>query len=106
LQPRTHNFNKSRLGDRDLRARSADPGAETERSRVGSILEKIENSRHAAEQERSGLNRWIENVPLETELTNIWSGSRSTPSRLSGEISNGRRRLKEFATSITHLRFL
>src|SRR5258707_12015626 len=58
-RPRAHNSFKIRLGDRNFRARSIDRDANTDRSRVNSILEVIENALSAAEQERSCLNRRV-----------------------------------------------
>src|SRR5258708_9802427 len=57
LRARAHNYLRSRLGDRDFRARSADRDAETDRLRVGSIMTAIEAALSAAENEHSGLNR-------------------------------------------------
>src|SRR5258708_36694141 len=57
LRARAHNYLRSRLGDQDFRARSADRDAETDRLRVGSIMTAIEAALSAAENEHSGLNR-------------------------------------------------
>src|SRR5260370_706635 len=62
LRARAHNYFKTRLGSQDFKARSADRDAETDRLRVGSILEAIEGALHAAELEQSGLNRRVEDV--------------------------------------------
>jgi hypothetical protein len=58
-----------RLGDRNFRARSIDRDANTDRSRVNSILEVIENALSAAEQERSCLNRRVEDALTRTAVT-------------------------------------
>ena len=55
--------------ERDFKARSADRDAETDRARVGSILEAIENVLHAAEQEQSGLSRRVEDVLARAAVT-------------------------------------
>jgi hypothetical protein len=115
LRARARNHLRSRLGDQDFRARSADRDRETDRSRVGSILEAIENALGAAEQEQSGLNRRVEDVLARAAVT-IGNGTDEYLERealdnhhqdlFSSEISNGQRRLKELATTITHFKFL
>ena len=114
-RPRAHNYFKTRPGDRDFRARSIDRDANTDRSRVHSILEAIENALSAAEQERSGLNRRAEDALARAAVT-IGNGTDEYLERdaldshhqdlFSTEISSGQRRLKELATEITHFKFL
>ncbi len=114
-RPRAHNSFKIRLGDRNFRARSIDRDANTDRSRVNSILEVIENALSAAEQERSCLNRRVEDALTRAAVT-IGNGTDEYLERdaldshhqdlFSTEISNGQRRLKELATEITHFKFL
>ena len=114
-RPRAHNYFKPRLGNRDFSARSIDRDANTDRSRVNSILEAIENALSAAEQERSGLSRRVEDALARAAVT-IGSGTDEYLERdsldshhqdlFSTEISNGQRRLKELATEITHFKFL
>src|SRR5271169_5006401 len=115
LRARAHNYFKSRLGDLGFKARSADRDAETDRSRVGSIVAAIENALHAAEQERSGLNRRVEDVLARAAVT-LGNGTDEYLERealdshhqdlFSAEISNGQRRLTELASAITHFKFL
>ena len=115
LRARAPAFFKDRLGDQDFKARSADRDAETDRSRVGSILAAIENALHAAEQEQSGLNQRVEDVLARAAVT-LGNGTDEYLERdaldshhqdlFSAEISNGQRRLKELATGITHFKFL
>ena len=115
LRARAHNYFKGRLGDQDFKARSADRDAETDRSRVSSILEAIENALHAAEQEQSGLSRRVEDVLARAAVT-IGNDTDEYLERepldshhqdlFGAEISNGQRRLKELATTITHFKFL
>jgi hypothetical protein len=115
LRARAHNYIKTRLGDQDFRARSADRDAETDRARVGSILEGIENALQAAEREQSGLSRRVEDVLARAAVT-LGNGTDEYLERepldshhqdlFGSEISNGQRRLKELATSITHFKFL
>ena len=114
-RPRAHNYFKIRLGDRNFRARSIDRDANTDRSRVNSILEVIENALSAAEQERSDLNRRVEDALARAAVT-IGNGTDEYLERnaldshhqdlFSTEISNGQRRLKELTTQITHFKFL
>jgi hypothetical protein len=115
LRARAHNYFKTRLGDQHFKARSADRDAETDRLRVSSILQAIESALHAAEQEQSGLNRRVEDVLARAAVT-LGNGTDEYVERepldshhqdlFSTEISNGQRRLKELATSITHFKFL
>src|SRR3984957_1551967 len=114
LRARAHNF-KTRLGEPDFRARSAGRDAETDRSRVHSIMEAVEQALHAAEQEQSGLNRRVEDVLARAAVT-LGNGTDEYLERepldshhqdlFSSEISNGQRRLRELATAITHFKFL
>ena len=115
LRARAHNYFKGRLGGQEFKARSADRDAETDRSRVGSILQAVENALQAAEQEQAGLSRRVEDVlaraavtmgndsdeylerePLDSHHQNLFGA----------EILNGQRRLKELASEITHFRFM
>jgi hypothetical protein len=115
LRARAYNYLKSRSGDQNFKARSADRDAETDRLRVNSILEAIETALQAAEQEQSGLNRRVEDVLARAAVT-VGNGTNEYLERealdshhqdLFGiEIINGQRRLKELASSITHFKFL
>ena len=115
LRARVHSYFKPRLGDQDFKARSADRDAETDRLRVSSILQAIENALLAAEQEQSGLSRRVEDVLARAAVT-LGNGTDEYLERepldsqhqdlFSAEISNGQRRLKELATTITHFKFL
>jgi hypothetical protein len=114
-RPRARNHFKARPDDGNFRARSIDRDANTDRSRVSSILEAIENALDAAEQERLGLNRRVEDALARAAVT-IGNGTDEYLERdaldshhqdlFSTEISNGQRRLKELATEITHFKFL
>src|SRR5580698_64959 len=115
LRARAHNFLRTRRGDQEFRARSVERDAETDHSRVGAILRAVENALLAAEQEQSGLSRRIEDVLARAAVT-LGNGTDEYLERepldshhqnlFSTEISNGQRRLKELATSITHFKFL
>ena len=115
LRARAHSYFKTRLGGQDFKARSADRDAETDRVRVSSILEAIENALHAAEQEQAGLNRRVEDVLARAAVTfgNVTDEYLENEALdnhhqdlFSSEISNGQRRLKELAAEITHFKFL
>jgi len=69
LRARAHNYFKTRLGDQEFKARSADRDVETDRSRVSSILEAVETALHSAEQEQSGLSRRVEDVLARAAVT-------------------------------------
>ena|ERR1700730_2236128 len=115
LRARAHNYFKTRPGDQDFKARSANRDAETDRLRVSSVLQAIESALHAAEQEQSGLNRRVEDVLARAAVT-LGNGTDEYVERepldshhqdlFSTEISNGQRRLKELAAAITHFKFL
>jgi hypothetical protein len=115
LRARANNYFKARLGNRGFKARSVDRDADTDRSRVSSILEAIESALRAAEQEQSGLNRRVEDALARAAVT-IGNGTDEYRERdallshhqdlFSIEISNGERRLKELAAAITHFKFL
>jgi hypothetical protein len=115
LRARAHNYLKTRSGNQTFKARSADRDAETDRSRVGSVLEAVESALHAAEREQSGLYRRVEDVLARAAVT-LGNGSDEYLERealdnhdqdlFSREISNGQRRLKELTNSITHFKFL
>jgi hypothetical protein len=115
LRARAQNYLRAQLGDQDFRARSAERDTETDRSRVGSILGAIEEALHAAEREQSGLNQRVEDVLARAAVT-FGNGTDEYLERealndhhqslFSSEISNGQRRLKELAATITHFKFL
>ena len=115
LRARAHNYFKGRLGGQGFRARSADRDAETDNSRIGSILEAIEDALRAAEQEQSGLSGRVEDVLARAAVTfgndtDEYLEREALDSHhqdLFGvEISNGQRRLKELASEISHFKFL
>ncbi len=115
LRARAHNYFKSRLANQDFKARSADRDAETDRSRVASLIAAIESALSSAENEQSGLNRRVEDVLARAAVT-LGNASDEYLERepldnhhqdlFSTEISNGQRRLKELSNEITHFKFL
>ena len=115
LRARAHNLLRVQREDRNFRARSADRDAETDRSRIGPILEAIERALHEAEHEQSGLSRRVEDVLARAAVT-LGNGTDEYLERealdshhqdlFSSEIANGQRRLNELAAAITHFKFL
>src|ERR1700759_5263502 len=69
LRTRAQNYLRCRLGAQDFKARSADRDAETDRSRVLSILTAIEDALNAAEMEPRGLCRRGEEVLARAAVT-------------------------------------
>jgi hypothetical protein len=104
-----------RQRNRSFRARASDRDASIDRSRVNSVLKAIENALSATEQERSGLDRRVEDALARASVT-IGNGIDEYLERdaidshyqdlFSAEISSGQRRLKELATMINHLKLL
>jgi hypothetical protein len=114
LRARAHNYLKARSADQDFKARSADRDAETDRKRVGSILEAVEMALQAAGQEQSGLQRRLEDVLARAAVTvgnatDEYLEREALDSRhqdlFGAEIANGQRRLNELASSVTHFKF-
>jgi hypothetical protein len=115
LRARARKLFRDRPDDRNFKARSAERDAETDRARVGSILEAIENALQEAEREQSGLSRRVEDVLARAAVT-LGNGTDEYLDRealdshhqdlFSTEIANGQRRLQELSTAITHFRFL
>jgi hypothetical protein len=115
LRVRAHNYFKGRPGDQGFKTRSTERDAETDLSRIGSILTAIETALNAAESEQSGLNRRVEDVLARAAVT---FGNASDEyldrepldshhqDRFGAEISEGQRRLKELGEQITHFKFL
>jgi hypothetical protein len=107
------------LGDRankvGFKARSVDRDANTDHSRVASVLLAVETALAAAEAEQSGLTQRVEDVLARAAVT-IGNDSDEYLTRepldnhhqdLFGiEISNGQRRLRELSVAISHFRFL
>ena len=98
-----------------FKARSAGRDAETDRSRISPIANSIDDALKAAEAERTGLGRRMEDVLVRAALVSGNDGdeylSRETADNnnlnvLDADIANGERRLKELAATIEHLEFL
>src|SRR5437868_2785786 len=106
---------RGQSGDREFKVRSAERNADTDRSRVSSVLDALDLAIGAAEQEQSGLSRRVEDVLARAAVT-IGNGTDEYLERdaldshhqtlFGNEIANGQRRLDELATTIAHFRFL
>ncbi len=115
LWVRLQNFIKVRLGVEEFRARSLERDAETDQSRIGSIVAAIETALHSAQREQSGLSRRVENVLARASVT-IGSGTDEYLERdpqdshhqdlFDDEIRNGQRRLNELTSEIAHFKFM
>jgi HD superfamily phosphodiesterase len=115
LQSRAQNLVKSRLGGEGFKARSPERDAETDRSRIGSIVAAIDAALEAAESEQAGLSRRVEDVLARAAVT-LGNGTDEYLERealdnyhhdlFDKEILNGQRRLKELATEISHFKFM
>src|SRR5437763_17214550 len=113
LRARAHKYFGGRANNSDFKARSAERDAETDRSRVESVLLAVETALAAAEAEQSGLSRRVEDVLARAAVT-IGNNSDEYLTRepldnhhqdLFGiEISNGQRRLRELSLAISHFR--
>ena len=115
LRARFQKYFGGRAAERDFKARSADRDAETDRSRVGSILLAVETALAAAEAEQSGLTRRVDDFLARAAVT-FGNDSDEYLTRealdshhhdlFDNEISNGQRRLQELALTILHFKFL
>src|SRR5260370_7960321 len=115
LRARVHKYFGGRAAGRAFKARSAERDAETDRLRVGSILLAIETSLTAAETEQSGLTRRVDDFLARAAVT-LGNGTDEYLTRealdsahqdlFDNEISNGQRRLRELAVTISHFKFL
>ncbi|MGY4615534.1 hypothetical protein ACVWZ4_000761 [Bradyrhizobium sp. USDA 4472] len=116
LRARTHNFLRGHSGaEQEFRSRSPERDAETDQSRIETIMAAIEDALEAAEREQSGLNRRVEDVLARAAVT-IGNGEDEYLERealdnhhqdlFDKEILNGQRRLKELGSSIAHFKFL
>jgi hypothetical protein len=115
LRARFHKYFGGRAAEREFKARSADRDAETDRLRVESTLAAIETALTAAEAEQSGLTRRVDDSLARAAIT-FGNGTDEYLTRepldthhhnlFDNEISNGQRRQKELALTISHFKFL
>jgi hypothetical protein len=115
LRARVHRLFGDRAAKHAFKARSAGRDANTDRSRVESIVSAIEAALAAAEAEQSGLARRVGDVLARASVTlgndtdeylTREPLNNQHQSRFDAEISNGQRRLHELSVTITHLKFL
>jgi len=106
---------RGQSGDQEFKVRSAGRNADTDRSRVSSVLAALDAAIRAAEQEQTGLNRRVEDVLARAAVT-IGNGTDEYLERdardshhqdlFDAEIRNGQRRLTELTSEIAHFKFM
>jgi len=115
LRARLRNFSRDHLGGDGFKVRSPGRDEDTDRRRVEIVMNAIETALSAAENEQKGLNQRVEDVLARAAVT-VGNASDEYLDRepldtlhqglFSEEISNGQRRLKSLADTITHFKFL
>lgn len=115
LRARAHNLLSLRRGEERFKARSAERDAETDHTRIGSIMTAIDAAIQEAEKEQTGLNRRVDDALARASVT-FGNGTDEYLERealdnyhqdlFAADISNGQRRLKELASTISHLKFV
>lgn len=115
LRARAHNLLNDRRSDKRFRARSAERDADTDQLRIASIMTAIETALQEAEREQAGLNRRVDDALARAAVT-FGNGTDEYLERealdnhhqdlFAADITNGQRRLKELASTISHLKFV
>ncbi|MGM4919922.1 hypothetical protein [Tardiphaga sp. 813_E8_N1_3] len=115
LRARAQNYLRSLVGEREFRARSAERDAETDRERLDFVLSALDSALSNAEAEQAGLTRRVDDVLARAAVT-FGNGDDEYLTRekldsdhldlFETEISNGQRRLRDLAVSISHFKFL
>ena len=115
LRARAHNLLASRREDKGFKARSAERDAETDRVRIDAIMTALDTALQEAEREQAGLNRRVDDALARASVT-FGNGTDEYLERepldnhhqdlFAADISNGQRRLKELASTISHLKFV
>jgi len=115
LRARARNFARNHLGSEQFQVRSPERDEDTDHKRIETVMSAIETVLHAAEDEQKGLNQRVEDVLARAAVT-VGNASDEYLDRepldnhhqglFSEEISNGQRRLKSLADTITHFKFL
>jgi hypothetical protein len=115
LRARARNFARNHLGGETFQVRASERDEDTDRKRIETVVNAIETVLHAAEDEQKGLNQRVEDVLARAAVT-VGNASDEYLDRepldthhqglFSEEISNGQRRLKSLADTISHFKFL
>lgn len=115
LRARAHNYLHERLGEKGFKARSVERDADTDRVRIGLVVTAIETALQDAEKEQAGLSKRVDDTLARSAVT-FGNGTDEYLDRepldnyhqdlFAADISNGQRRLKELANTISHLRFV
>jgi hypothetical protein len=112
-------FSRARAGGgpagEKFKVRTPERDEETDRERIATVMNAIETVLDAAENEQKGLSQRVEDVLARAAVT-VGNASDEYLDRepldtqhqalFSEEISNGQRRLKSLADSISHFKFL
>ena len=116
LRARLRNLTKGATSDGDgFKVRSPQRDDDTDRQRVEGVMNAIEAALQAAEGEQRGLNQRVDEVMARAAVT-VGNASDEYLDRepldghhqnlFSEEISNGQKRLKSLADTISHFKFL
>ena len=108
-------LSKAFAGASYFQARSPQRDAETDRARIGSVIQAIDEALEEAETEHAGLNARVEDVLARSAVT-IGTASDEYLDRephrthhqniFDREIANGQRRLEDLAKFVGHMKFL
>ncbi|MET4369789.1 hypothetical protein ABIA99_002476 [Bradyrhizobium sp. LB12.1] len=115
LRARAHNLLNLRREDKGFKARSTERDAATDRVRIDAVITALNAALQEAEREQSGLNRRVDDALARASVT-FGNGTDEYLERepldnyhqdlFAADISNGQRRLKELASTISHLKFV
>ena len=115
LRARARNFARDHLGGDGFKVRSPQRDEEADHQRVEGVMSAIEAALQAAERERKGLSERVDEVLARAAVT-VGNASDEYLDRepldthhqglFSEEISNGQKRLKSLADTISHFKFL
>ena len=115
LRARLRNLTQGSPEGDQFKVRSSQRDDDTDRQRVEAVLNAIETALQAAESEQKGLNQRVDEVLARAAVT-VGNASDEYLDRepldghhqnlFSEEISNGQKRLKSLADTISHFKFL
>ncbi|MCK1341615.1 hypothetical protein ACVW1A_004215 [Bradyrhizobium sp. LB1.3] len=115
LRARAHNLLNLRREDKGFKARSTERDAATDRVRIDAVITALDAALQEAEREQAGLNRRVDDALARASVT-FGNGTDEYLERepldnyhqdlFAADISNGQRRLKELASTISHLKFV